>query len=101
MPAGRQVADGDPARGHVLVRSYGCQTCHAIPGVAGVKGVVGPPLDRFARRAMIAGLVPNEPAVLLRWLENPPQISPRTAMPDMGVSRADARDIAAYLYSLE
>jgi cytochrome c1 len=41
------------------------------------------------------------PTDLMAWLIDPPAIDPRTAMPNMGVTQADARDIAAYLYTLE
>jgi hypothetical protein len=33
-------------------------------------------------------------------VRNPPTIDPRTAMPDLGLSRADARDGTIYLYEL-
>jgi cytochrome c1 len=34
------------------------------------------------------------------WLLDPPQIDPLTAMPAPGISEAEARDVAAYLYRL-
>ena len=71
-----------------------------IPGIRGSRGIVGPPLGGFARRAFIAGQMPNRPDELVRWLRNPPMIAPQTAMPDMGITEQDAKDIAAYLYSL-
>jgi hypothetical protein len=37
---------------------------------------------------------------MLRWLRTPQEVNPRTAMPDLGVSERDARDMAAYLYTL-
>jgi cytochrome c1 len=62
---------------------------------------VGPPLAGFARRRFIAGRVPNEPEELVKWIRHPQGIKPGTAMPDLGVSDQHARDIAAYLYTLE
>jgi cytochrome c2 len=44
--------------------------------------------------------VPNTDAQLQRWLVDPPALVPGTAMPAMGVTPADARDLAAYLRSL-
>jgi cytochrome c1 len=35
---------------------------------------------------------------LIKWIRNPQQIEPGTAMPDLGVSEDEAGDIAAYLY---
>jgi hypothetical protein len=37
---------------------------------------------------------------MIRWIENPPGVDEKTAMPYMGVTPGDARDIAAYLYTL-
>ncbi|HEX6629178.1 MAG TPA: hypothetical protein VF105_14610, partial [Gemmatimonadaceae bacterium] len=59
-----------------------------------------PPLGKIAQRVYIAGVLPNEPDNMIRWLENPPGVDPLTAMPYMGVTPRDARDIAAYLYTL-
>lgn len=96
--AGEPGAAGDPERGEAALRLYGCGTCHRIPGVAGAHGNVGPPLSRIARRVYLAGVLPNTTANLIRWIQAPQQVAPRTAMPDMGVSQRDARDMAAYLY---
>ncbi|HSK40421.1 MAG TPA: c-type cytochrome [Arenibaculum sp.] len=93
------VAGGDPERGRVLVADYGCPACHLIPGVRGPEGVVGPPLDGFADRGQIAGFIPNFPGYLVAWLRDPPALAPMTGMPDMGVGEADARDMAAFLYT--
>ena len=42
----------------------------------------------------------NSPANLVRWIRDPQGVVPGNAMPNMGVSDAEARDIAAYLYTL-
>jgi cytochrome c len=91
---------GDPARGHDMMRKYGCAACHMIPGVAGAHGLVGPPLAGIASRAFIAGRLPNAPENMRRWLENPKAVDSMTAMPNVGVTPQDARHIAAYLYTL-
>lgn len=97
------VENGDPARGRALIASgvHGCTTCHAVPGMRGARGVVGPPLDGLARRGFIAGQLPNVPGVLVAFLENPPALVPSTGMPNVGLTREEARHIAAYLYTLE
>lgn len=92
---------GDPRLGKSLILRYGCGACHAIPGIPGAQGIVGPPLNDMARRAYLAGLLPNTPANLVRWLENPPAVDPATAMPALGLTKAEARHIAAYLYALK
>jgi cytochrome c1 len=96
-----QVArSGDPARGAQLISSYGCAGCHTVPGVAGADGLVGPPLDHFALRSYIAGMLPNTEANLHHWIEDPQAVVPGNAMPDLGVTPQDATDITAYLYTL-
>lgn len=95
-----EVAGGAPERAPALIRNYGCGTCHRIPGVEGAQGRVGPPLAQFADRTYVAGLLPNTPANLMHWIRNPQSVAPGNAMPEMGVTEQDARDIAAYLYTL-
>lgn len=95
-----QITGGDSERGRELIRSYGCGTCHSIPDVTGASGLVGPPLGGIASRSYIAGVLPNAPDNMLRWLQNPRAVDPLTAMPNVGVTASDARHIAAYLYTL-
>jgi cytochrome c1 len=92
------VTGGDADRGRLALERYGCGSCHRIPGVRGARGLTGPPLQGLEDRIFIAGVVRNEPASLVRWIMDPPAIDPLTAMPALGVSEADARDIAEYLY---
>lgn len=92
---------GDAARGKELIRQYGCGSCHTIPRVPGAESVVGPNLQGIATRAYIAGVVPNVPQNMMQWIMNPPGIDPKTAMPNLHVTAVDARDIAAYLYTLQ
>lgn len=96
----RQLTGGDSHRGRQIVRAYGCTACHLIPGVPGPDARVGPPLAGIASRAFIAGVLPNQPGNMIRWIRDPQGVGQRTAMPDMGVSERDARDIAGYLYTL-
>lgn len=95
------IRGGDPERGRSLVESYGCGACHVVPGVPGANSLVGPPLTAFAQRSYIAGNLANIPENLMRWIRYPQQVEPGTAMPNLNVTDADARDIAAYLYTLE
>jgi cytochrome c2 len=104
---GRAAADdsgasriGDPELGRVAIARYGCGSCHLVPGVRGADGMVGPPLIQWSRRAYIAGRLPNTPSDLVQWIVAPQAIEPGTAMPMLGVSVDEARDIAAYLYTL-
>jgi len=94
------LTGGDAERGNASIRKYGCGSCHTIPGVTGARSQVGPDLSGLARRAYIAGVLTNSPEHLVAWIENPQAVDDKTAMPNMGVTALDARDIAAYLYTL-
>ena len=91
---------GHAERGRALIRAYGCQTCHTIPGVVGANAMVGPSLAGIASRSYIGGVLPNTPENMLRWLQDPRAVDSLTAMPNVGVTPSDARHIAAYLYRL-
>jgi cytochrome c2 len=97
----RFTAIGDSERGALYIEQIGCGSCHIIPGIAGARGLVGPPLDHIGQRVFIAGLLRNTPANMVTWLRDPQEIVPGNAMPDMGLSEEQARDITAYLYTLD
>lgn len=92
---------GDPNAGRRLFIERGCGGCHAIRGLAGADGVAGPRLDNTVVRPTIGGNeIPTSPQNLAHWIQDPVSLKPNTTMPKPGVSEADARDIAAFLYSL-
>lgn len=91
---------GDVQRGRVLVRQYGCGACHAVPGLPEARGVVGPSLATIGRRVYIAGVLRNSTDNMMRWLQDPQQVVPGNAMPNMNIDRRDARDLTAYLATL-
>jgi cytochrome c len=90
---------GDAGRGKATIERYGCTSCHTIPGLAGDANV-GPPLNRIGTRVYVAGVLTNNPANIKRWIEDPPAVDPKTAMPNLGVKPGDLEDIVAYLYTL-
>ena len=94
------VPGGNPRVGAELIESYRCGACHMIPGIKDADGLVGPPLILFARRTYVGGEVPNTPPNLIRWIQDPKSIEAGTAMPTLGLSEQQARDVAAYLYTL-
>ena len=96
----REVPGGNARNGRNYMEAAGCGSCHMIPGVVNARGMVGPSLEHFAQRSFIAGEVPNTTDNLVKWIVNPPSIEPKTAMPVLGVTSTQARDIAAYLYQL-
>jgi mono/diheme cytochrome c family protein len=92
---------GDPQEGKRLVGGLGCGACHRVPGAVRGGGRLAPPLDRWARRRYIAGRLPNTPAQLVRWIQEPQRIKPGTAMPAVGASEREAWHVASYLYTLQ
>ncbi|HYG42769.1 MAG TPA: c-type cytochrome [Bordetella sp.] len=104
VPPARPAAGlrvGDAQAGRKAMQQYLCVTCHAIPGVVGATRHVGPPLQGIARQQYIAGILPNTPANMVRWLRDPTAIDPNSAMPNLDISEQDARDMAAFLYTLD
>jgi len=97
---GVSVQFGDSEAGREAIESYGCGSCHTIPGVPNADADVGPPLTRFGNRSFIAGELTNTPENLVRWIMDPKGVEPGTAMPDLDVTRDDAEDITAYLEHL-
>ncbi len=94
------LTGGDPLRGKSLFAARGCGACHAVSGDRAATGVVGPPLGKLAPRAFVAGRQPNDPSHLIAWVQHPQTIEPGVGMPDAGLSDQEARDVAAYLYTL-
>ena len=94
------VDGGDPERGRLQLEQYACGSCHVVPGVRQAHGTVGPSLGQYARRVYVAGEIPNQPDILVRFIADPQEQVPGTLMPDLGVPEAHARDMGAYLMSL-
>lgn len=99
-PTRQTIANSDPSRGRIAIDRFGCGSCHDIPGIRGANGMVGPPLTHWSQRRTIAGEMENTPDHLITWITMPQAVEPGTAMPNMGISDGEARDIAAYLYSI-
>ena len=100
VPTELRIVGGDADAGRAVIAAFECGVCHHVPGVIGAHGVVGPPLSAFGRRQFIAGVVPNTPAILVKWVQDAPSLAPETAMPSLPLSERQARDVAAYLYTL-
>jgi cytochrome c2 len=98
-PESDPLTGGNPRAGQQLIARYGCAACHEIKGIAHADSKVGPSLKDTRERGYIAGVVPNSATNLIKWIQHPRDIDPKSAMPDLGVSEAEARDMAAYLYN--
>ncbi|MCA0453450.1 MAG: c-type cytochrome [Chloroflexi bacterium] len=95
----KPVLGADLEAGREAIVTYGCGSCHVIPGVQEANAYVGPPLNKFEQRHYIAGNLPNNADNLVYWIQFPQSVEPGTAMPNLNVTETDARNIAAYLYS--
>ena len=95
------VAGGDAGRGRQAAQDLDCGACHVIPGVRGARGGAAVPLEAFARRIYIAGRWPNQPPELVRFLVDPPSAGGHTLMPSLTRDESVARDLAAFLYTLQ
>ena len=92
---------GAPAQGREAIIAVGCGSCHRIPGIPNAEALVGPPLDSWSRRSFIAGTLPNSQANLGRWLDDPQEVRPGSAMPDLDLTPEQVTDIVAYLFTLD
>lgn len=95
------MPEASAAAGRVAIERAGCGACHRVPGIDWPRGAIGPDLAGFARRTLIAGRLPNRPDLLAAFVRDAPTLVPGTTMPAMPLSEGEARDVAAYLYTLE
>ncbi|MGN3975443.1 c-type cytochrome [Tsuneonella sp. SYSU-LHT278] len=88
-------------RGLAAIHEAGCGACHEIPGIDWPAGKLGPSLKGFDDTGLIAGRLPNRPAVLAAFIRDAPSVIPGSTMPPIPVTRREAADIASYLYGLD
>jgi cytochrome c1 len=95
----KKTTSGNADAGRAAIDKYGCSACHIIPGVDAPRGTAGPSLEHLKSRPLLAGKLPNTPENAATWMQNPQAVNPLNAMPNLGVTPDDARNIAAYLYA--
>jgi cytochrome c oxidase subunit 2 len=87
-------------KGKEIFSQSACVGCHTIAGVSA--GVLGPNLSHFGSRGTFAGaILPNTPANLVKWIENPAHVKPGALMPNLGMRDEQTKALAAYLLSLK
>jgi cytochrome c oxidase subunit 2 len=123
LPAGLTFDDallssGDARAGASLVAGKAaCAGCHTITGNPIMAGVIGPNLTHIATRSTIAaGLYPNDPQHMARWIKNAAVMKPGVLMLTLGAGEYDPvrkmksavnlsdkeiADIVAYLQTLK
>jgi len=88
------------AEGQRIFGRTACINCHTVAGTA-ANGHFGPDLTHLMSRDTIAsGAVPNTPANLRRWIQDPNAIKPGCKMPAMGLSDPELDAVTQYLETL-
>jgi cytochrome c oxidase subunit II len=105
--AGRQrqsaPAPGEPLamRGRDVLLGSTCAMCHTVSGTE-ASGKAGPDLTHVGSRLRIgAGVLPNTPDRLAKWIANPSDFKPGANMPAHALVPDDLNALAAYLTSLK
>jgi len=77
-----------------------CANCHAIGGTSAAANAA-PDLTHLAARSQLAaGVIPNTPQDLARWLRNPQQLKPGCQMPNFSLNEDQVTQLVAYLEGL-
>ena len=86
--------------GRRIFQTTSCINCHTIGGTV-ANGRFGPDLTHvMSRDTIAAGVVPNTPENLRRWIRNPDDIKPGSRMPAMNLNEQELDAVTAYLASL-
>ena len=96
-------ASSDPqaAAGRAVFQHNVCISCHTVAGTVAT-GRFGPDLTHLAGRDTIAsGSLPNTPANLRAFIDNPAAFKPGVLMPAMHLNRQDLDAVTAYLSTLK
>ncbi len=87
------------AQGKALFVGFTCSSCHDLAGSGAPKSQnVGPDLTHLADRETLgAGVLPNTPTALRKWLADPPAIKPGVHMPNLRLTSGQLDALVAYL----
>ena len=95
------VEDPSVAAGLAVFQHNACISCHTVAGTVAT-GRFGPDLTHLASRDTIAsGSVPNTPANLRAFVQDPANFKPGALMPPMHLNDHDLDAVTAYLMSLK
>jgi cytochrome c oxidase subunit II len=97
------VAASPPTEIEQLVTGT-CMSCHQIRGLEAATEPVQPAPDLThvgSRQTIAAGLFPNTPEDLARWLRDPPAVKPGSKMPDYDLTDDQIDAMVEYLRSLQ
>ena len=95
------VEDSRVAEGRAVFEHNACISCHTIRGTVAT-GRFGPDLTHVASRDTIAsGAVPNTPANIRMFVDDPENFKPGALMPPMHLDSHDLDAVTAYLTTLK
>lgn len=102
---GTSLTGGDPQAGKEQIVMHDCHSCHEIPGIPVNRYRRGPSLKHWAKQNTIAKKWPNTPENLEHFLQDPERMlhgsGLRNEMTMSSVKAGDARNMAAYLFSID
>jgi cytochrome c oxidase subunit 2 len=78
-----------------------CANCHAIKGTSAVANAAPDLTHLVSRSQLAAGIIPNTPQDLARWLRNPQAIKPGCLMPNFTLSDEQLTQLVAYMEGLQ
>jgi cytochrome c oxidase subunit 2 len=95
------VEDPAATEGRAVFQHNACISCHTVAGTVAT-GRFGPDLTHLASRDTLAsGAVPNNPANLRAFIDNPGNFKPGALMPAMHLNNHDLDAVTAYLTTLK
>jgi cytochrome c oxidase subunit 2 len=87
--------------GEAAFMSLSCINCHRVSGTPAA-GTFGPDLSHLmGRQTLGAGVIPNTPDNLRRWIRDPQTMKPGNLMPNMQLSEHELGQVFVYLSSLK
>jgi cytochrome c oxidase subunit 2 len=100
---GKPLRPGEPDKGREAFLNGPCIACHYIEGTKAQGKVAPRDMTKFATYTTIAQVsgFDNTPENLKKWLKNPQEIKPGTAMPNLNLNPQKIEDLVAYLSSLK
>ena len=99
-PAGQPQTSGAQRGQEVFLRNT-CVNCHAVRGT-NATALVGPDLTHIGSRATLgAGVLPNTPENMRRWVHDASAAKPGALMPRFNLSDADLQALVEYLEGLK
>lgn len=91
-------AEADTIAGAKLFAAKACSGCHSLSATDKRKTLLGPNLANVGvRRYIAAGTLLNTDENRARWIQHPWSFKHGAVMPELGLSDADAKTLAAYL----